>query len=210
MTKATAAILFDLHRSRPRPPTNRARLRLLKLRCEADTHCLPVWPALTGAARHQQRLRPPSSLLRTGATRDHRPKCLSVWPARAGAARQHRLPPPSYLLCSGADSDHRPIILSRLIAPLRCEANAKCLSCYQTNGLLANTGCRHSPLCFAPMPSRTFDQSSMLWLLFGARQNLMPTVCMFGKHSQGLLANRGCCHLTLSFAPEPAATSDQL
>ena len=98
--------------------------------------------------------------------------------------------------------------LSRLAATLRCETDANCMTGWHLQGVLANRGCHGLPLCFAPMPSRTFDQSSMLWLLFGARQNLMPTVCMFGKHSQGLLANRGCCHLTLSFARASSTSSD--
>ena len=46
-----------------------------------------------------------------------------------------------------------------------------------------------------------------LWLLFGARCIL--TICLSCWHSRGLLANRGCRHLPLCFAPAPSATSDQ-
>ena len=52
--------------------TDQSSRLVAALRCEADAECLPVWPALAGAAC-QQRLPRPSSLLCTGAVRDHRP-----------------------------------------------------------------------------------------------------------------------------------------
>ena len=118
-------------------------------RCVADANCLPVWPALAGAAC-QQRLQPSSSLLCTRAVR----ALQQIDQACGGSTIRASL-----RLRVGAKS-----------------MQTVCLSGQHSQELLANKGCRLPPLRFALEPSGMSDQSSKLVaaLLWLAEVNWLP------------------------------------
>ena len=221
-----AAFLFALHRSRQGSPTDRASLRLpfgarwMQNVCLPGCHShellvdrgcgLPLCLAPTPSGISDQSSKLVAALrcapcrLFCGARWIHT-VCLFGRHSHELLAGQ-RLPPSS-LLCTGVVRDLRPIEQACGCFSVRggCTICA-CLVATRTSCLPTEA----AAFLFALHWSHSIsDQSSKLVaalrcapcrLLFGARW--IQTVCLFGRHSHELLADKGC-HLPLCFAPEP-------
>ena len=192
-------------------PTKPSSKRAAAVRCEADANCLPVWPALKGAACRQWL--PPSSLLCSDAIiRDRRPTieqacgcaampsecklfaCL-VGTRRSCSPRSCLPTKAAAFLFASQWSHHQGCLRPTIEQACGCSVvrgGCKLFACLAgTRRSCLPTKARRLPLCFAsePSPARNLSLSARLRLRCCAKR--MQTVCLSGRHSQELLADKG-------------------